>query len=420
MSRLNWRLMVPLLVISLVLSFCVTGAAERKVIKFMHSDTEKPERAQYYEDMAAIFEKANPTIDVQIIPSTWAAIQQNYLTAVAAGDPPDMMRTYAEQIPFYLNKGVMLDITKYFTLVWRNQFNPGILDIVTTPDKKIYSVPQVADAVPLNYHKEILAKYNLKVPTDKASYYEVMDVLKTKGYENPMQLHGSMSDDFFNLICLQFVARDGVKPVDLAYGKVPFNSKTIVDTLKQFKELYDKGYLARNFWSVGGTDGRMGYSQGKYVFKMGWFWDVYTHRDMGMPLENQGAASFPNLVGVKNIYRLVSVPGFFVTKTSKYPAECVKFLRFLSEEEAQKAASSKYFGGELGMPMVNKKLVYPSEYTQVYTVQFKNGTAYNIFGYDPQIADLWTANVSAIMLGQKTPEQFAGEWEALRLRLGPH
>ena len=160
--------------------------------------------------------------------------------------------------------------------------------------------------LPLNYHKEILAKYGLKVPTDKASYYAVMDALKAKGIENPMQLHGSMSDDFFNILSLQYATRDGVKPIDLAKGTVPFNSKTIVDALKLFKELYDKGYLARNFWSVGGTDGRMGYAQGKYALKMGFFWDVYTHKDMGMPYENQGVAPFPNLAGVKNPYRVAA------------------------------------------------------------------------------------------------------------------
>ena len=422
MKRLTCILLPLFVVISLLVTIGSVGAAERKVIKLLHCDTEKPERAQYYEDMAAQFEKANPDIDVQVIGVGFVDLQKNYLAAVAAGDAPDLFRTGADSIPFYLDKGILLDLTKYVTLAWKIQFNPGVVDTIAgaSPDGKIYLIPMYVDATPLNFHKEILAKYNLKVPTDKASYYAVMDALKSNGIENPMQLHGSMSDDFMNILTLQFAARDGVKPIELAKGTVAFNSKTIVDALKQFKEMYDKGYLARNFWSVGGTDGRMGYAQGKYALKMGFFWDVYTHKDMGMPFENQGVAPFPNLVGAKKIYRVATMSGTIVTKTTKYPKECTKFLRFMSDEYAQSMCANKYFGGSLGMPVVNKKVTYPSEYTKTYANELVNGTSFTIFSFAPQVYDAWSASIGPIMLGQKTVEQFANELEAVRVKIGPH
>ena len=422
--RLGRSVILLCLVLGLVLSLNLAGAADRKVVKFLHADTEKPERAQYYEDMAIEFEKANPGIDVQIIGVGFADIQKTYLAAVAAGDAPDILKSGTAEIPMFLDKGVMLDLTPYLTMTWKAQFNPGVLDTIASasPDgKKIYLLPQYVDAIPLNYHKEILAKYGLKVPTDKASYYAVMDALKAKGIENPMQLHGSMSDDFFNILCLQYATRDGVKPVDLSKGTVPFNSKTIVDALKLFKELYDKGYLARNFWSVGGTDGRMGYAQGKHALKMGFFWDVYTHKDMGMPFENQGVAPFPNLVGVKNPFRVAAIFGFFVTKTTKYPKESVKFVRYLTEERAQSlCATNKYFGGALGMPMANRKVAYPSPYTKVYAEELKNGTPFTMFSFAPQMWDTWSANIGGVMEGKKTVEQLVNDLEALRVKIGPH
>lgn len=423
---MNWlvRRLLPIFVaFCLVVTLGVVGAADRKVIKFLHADTEKPERAQYYEDMAAEFEKANKDIDVQVIGVGFADIQKNYLAAVAAGDAPDILKTGAGEIPFYLDKGIMLDLTPYINLAWKAQFSPGVLNAIASasPDgKKIYLLPQYVDSLPLNYHKEILAKYNLQVPTDKASYYAAMDALKAKGIDNPMQLHGSMSDDFFNVISLQFAARDGIIPIDLAKGKVPFNSKTIVDSLKQFKELYDLGYLARNFWSVGGTDGRMGYSQGKYAFKMGFFWDVYTHQEMGMPFENQGVAPFPNLSGAKTPYRVVGIFGFMVTKTTKYPKESAKFVRYLTEERAQSLCANKYFGGVLGMPMANRKVKYSSPYTKVYADEMKNGAAFNMFSFAPQIFDVWSASIGPVMEGKKTVEQLANELEAVRAKIGPH
>ena len=65
--RLGRSVILLCLVLGLVLSLNLVGAADRKVVKFLHADTEKPERAQYYEDMATEFEKANPDIDVQVI-----------------------------------------------------------------------------------------------------------------------------------------------------------------------------------------------------------------------------------------------------------------------------------------------------------------------------------------------------------------
>jgi len=419
MKRLTCILLPLFVLVSLIVTIGSVGAADRKVIKFMHPDTEKPERAQYYVDMAAAFEKANPDIDVQVTGVAFADLQKNYLTTLAAGDPYDICRAGNGDVPFYLSKGVLLDLTPYFTMSWRLQLNPGVIDAITAPDKNIYIAPQYIDALPLNYHKEILAKYGLQVPTDRKSYFAVMDALKSNGIENPMQLHGSMSDDFFNIISLQFTAKDGLNPYGLSSGTAPFNSKTIIEALKLYKEMYDKGYLARNFWSIGGTDGRMGYAQGKHAMKMGFFWDVYTHKDMGMPFENQGVAPFPNLVGGK-INRPVTVFGFFVTKTTKYPKECAKWLKFLSDEYAQTQCANKYFGGALGMPVVNRKVVYPSDYTKVYADQVKGGTPYNIFAFNPQVWDYWSANIGALMQGQKTVEQFADGLEALRAKLTAH
>ena len=72
------------------------------------------------------------------------------------------------------------------------------------------------------------------------------------------------------------------------------------------------------------------------------------------------------------------------------------------------------------MPVVNRKVVYPSDYTKVYADQVKGGTPYNIFAFNPQVWDYWSANIGALMQGQKTVEQFADGLEALRAKLTAH
>ena len=72
------------------------------------------------------------------------------------------------------------------------------------------------------------------------------------------------------------------------------------------------------------------------------------------------------------------------------------------------------------MPMANRKVAYPSDYTKVYADELKNGTPFNMFSFAPQVWDTWSAGIGAVMEGKKTVEQLADDLEALRVKIGPH
>jgi ABC-type glycerol-3-phosphate transport system substrate-binding protein len=282
----------------------------------------------------------------------------------------------------WLSKDAIIDLSGYLYAnngEWINTFREGVAEMIKYGDGKIYNIPYYIDSTPHCYHKEIFTKDNVQPAKTKKEFYALCEKFKSEGYI-PFQLHGSMGDDFLAALSLQFAAKYGIKPFDIVEGKVPFTDPWFKDALAVYKEMYVKGYLPKNFWTIGGTDGRMAYSQGKMVMKHGFFWDVDTHKDMGMPYDNQGVASLPNFTDKEgiNLYKQVAVFAFMVSSKCRNPETAVNFLKFLTNEENQDDMAYKYFGRyPNGMPVVNKN-VELSEYALKYIVDLAkgNGTVY--------------------------------------------
>ena len=408
--------------IALVLAFlalvAVAGAVAAPVtLTLLNSNTEKPERAEFFTRMAEKYHELHPNVIIEVTQTSFTDVQTNVLTAFNAGTPYDIFTAVSN---IWVQKGVVLNLAPYINGnggAWRNELYDSIVQAITQPDGSIYSMGLWQDTTPLLYHKEIFQKLNLKVPTNTQEFYAVCDALKAAGYV-PFQVHGSLSDDLLNVFAWQFAAKYSVKPYDVVQGKVPLTDPWFTDSLRLFKDLYDKGYLPQNFWTVSGTEGRTGYATAKMAMRFGFFWDVDTQKDMGMPYENQGVAAFPNMTGVAGlkVYKNLAVQGVMVAKATKYPDVAADFVHFMVNRDNQDDMAYKYFGRyPNGMTTVNKA-VKLSDYAKSYVNDLAQGTAtpYYIGDVSLKLGDVWMQQLALLMQGKATVEQVAAEMDKLR------
>jgi ABC-type glycerol-3-phosphate transport system substrate-binding protein len=229
-----------------------------------------------------------------------------------------------------------------------------------------------------------------------------------------------MSDDLLNVFAWQFAAKYKVSASDVVQGKVPFTAPWFTDALRLYKDMYDKGYLPPNYWSVSGTEGRTGYATSKMAMRFGFFWDVDTQKDMGMPYENQGVAPFPNVTGVAGlkVYKTFAVQGVMVAKATKYPDVAADFVQYMTNKANQDDMAYKYFGRyPNGMPTVNKS-VKLSDYAKQYANDLATGiaTPFYIGDVSLKFGDVWMQQLPLLMQGKATVEQVAAEMDKLRAR----
>jgi raffinose/stachyose/melibiose transport system substrate-binding protein len=406
------------LVVALLAVVAVAGVVAAPVmLTLINSNTEKPERAEFFTRMAEKYHEMHPNVTIDVTQTSFTDIDTNIRTALNGGSPYDIMTATSAN---YIKMGILLNLAPYINGgggAWKGELYDSIVQAVTQPDGSIYTMGLWLDGLPLLYHKEIFSKLNLKVPTNAQEFYAVCESLKAAGYI-PFQVHGSLSDDLLNVFAWQFAAKYNVKAYDVIQGKVPLTDPWFTDSLKLFKDLYDKGYLPPNFWSVSGTEGRTGYSTAKMAMRFGFFWDVDTQKDMGMPYENQGVAAFPNMTGVAGlkVNKTMAVQGLSVYKGTKFPEVAADFVRFLTSRDVQDDMAFKYFGRyPNGMPTVNKA-VKLSDYAKAYVNDIGSGVAtpYYIGDVSLKFGDVWGQQVPLLMQGKATVEQVAAEIEKLR------
>lgn len=400
-----------------------TSTKEKEIVlKFEHQNTEKPERAEFFDRMAENYTKLHPNIKIEITKSTFKDANNAILTALSANQPFDIFQPMAGpgDTKIWLEKDAILDLTSYLNAnngEWKNTLRSGVIESVTYGDGKIYNIPLYIDTTPLNYHKEIFDKDKVVPAKNKEEFFNLCEKFKAEGLI-AFQLHGSMMDDFLAAIALQFEAKYNINPFDVVQGKVAFTDPWFKDSLSIMKEMYVKGYLPKNFWTIGGTEGRMAYSTGKMPMKFGYYWDVDTHKDMGMPYENQAVASLPNFTGSDNIklYKQVGPSTYMVSKKCANPEAAVDFLKYMTNVENQDDMAYKYFGRyPNGMPVVNKD-VKLSDYAQKYLDDISSGigTTFSPTNVSLKYTEVITAQLPLFMEDKITLDQIAAEFDKLR------
>ena len=154
----------------------------------------------------AVWNQSHPDIQVNIsAPASGNDFPVRVLTAVRAGEGPDIAQAEYTQLPSYVSAGVLADVESERAEL-EAAFAPEVLETVTF-DGRIFGIPQDLGPSMLIYRKDVFAQYGLTPPTTWDEFRTLAAQVRTLP-GNPYLVNFSNVDaDQFMGLALQAGAR---------------------------------------------------------------------------------------------------------------------------------------------------------------------------------------------------------------------
>jgi putative aldouronate transport system substrate-binding protein len=206
-------------------------------------------------------EKTNIKVQWEVIPEN--AAQEKLNLVLSSGDYPDVIMGFgvspAQQL-IYGDQGVFLPLNDYIDKYGVEtkkmmQENPYIQDLISAPNGKIYSLPQVNQCYHCSMpqkmwiYKPWLDKLGLKMPTTTQEFYETLKAFKEKdpngnGKADEIPLAGAINNNIDEFLMNAFLYNDK-SHLYLNNGKVDvtFNKPEWKEGLTYLQKLYSEKLL---------------------------------------------------------------------------------------------------------------------------------------------------------------------------------
>lgn len=300
-----------------------------------------PAVSDVYRALAQQFERQNPgvRVNLQILPGTSGEQYNRYVTLFAAKDASvDVISIDVIWPAPMVAAGWLAPLDQWFGPDKREVFLPGAIR-ANTIGGKIYGVPWYTDAGLLYYRKDLLAKYNAKVP---ATWEEMIATAQriTDGEKNP-QLVGflfqgakieALADFFYEVLWSSggdVLDPNGKVIVDNAKGTAAMNF--ILDLVRKSR------VTPAGVATLATDDTRVAFQDGRAVFLRNWTYAYDLFQSSGSKVAGQvGIAPLPKGAAGRSASTLggwqLAISAFSRNKESAW-----KFIEFMTGRVAEKS-----------------------------------------------------------------------------------
>jgi multiple sugar transport system substrate-binding protein len=187
------------------------------------------------------FNAAHPDIQVKLTDAGGGETSSaKLITALRAGNAPDLALVENTSLPRMIVSGVPLDITEYVTDIQEN-FAPGSWE-QTTFDGHTFAIPQDVGPMALLYRQDIFEKYGIETPVTWQDYRDAAATLKE---QDPSLTMASLSTDgwgWYAPVAAQ--AGDDWWSVDGETWTVNIDGEKSREVMDFFQGMYDDGLIA--------------------------------------------------------------------------------------------------------------------------------------------------------------------------------
>ena len=241
------KFLIMLLTALMVLSFtgCNKPQKEEKAseIVFWHTLTDHDEQMvrEIVDAFNAEYEgKYHVTQETQPLDGFSGKVYE----AVTNGVGPNLVWLYPNTAQDYIDAGLSLDYSKYFSDAdYKNRVSAGVYAASTEyADGGLHAVIATITGSIMFYNKELLEKYNLEIPTTwdelLAACKTVVDGEKAEG--NDIMGFGPDSVDVVGIVVLEQL---GLKYIDGNHTAADWTNEKFANWLKWWKEAEDAGYF---------------------------------------------------------------------------------------------------------------------------------------------------------------------------------
>ena len=277
------------------------------------------------------FEQENPGIKVVAVDFPYAQLEQKFIAAAAAGNPPALLRSDIAWVPSFAAEGLLLDMSKQ---KWARPILkaalPGPLS-TNAFQGNYYGIPDDTNTQVLFWNKADFAAANLPgPPTTIAQLWSDIQALTNKS-KSQFGL-GVDGTDIWNVA--PYIWSDGGSftnnSITTASGYM--NGNATEAAIQQLVNLDKAGDIGSDF--VGGSgavSGETGFPKGEYAMYIDGAWAVPTYRNE--KFSAYGTALFP--AGPGGSVSTVGGEDLVIARDTPNLADSVKLAQFLAGPFAQ-------------------------------------------------------------------------------------
>src|SRR5580693_3128648 len=281
------------------------------------------------------FEKANPGIKVQSIYYNDNVIEQKFLAAAAAGDPPDIMRADIADVPALANQGTLTDLgtaMSDYKVITANAL-PGPL--ATNEWKgQYYGLPLDTNTQALYWNKALFAAAGLSGPPTTLSQL-FSDAAKLTNKSKGIYGLGVDGTDIWNVAPYIWSSDGSFTNADFTTASGYMDSPATEAAVQTLVNLRKTGDIGTDFLGgTGAVSGEEGFPKGQYAMYIDGPWAVSTYAAL-KPVPDYAIAQFP--AGSAGSFSTVGGEDLVISAGGHNLSASEKFAQFLDSSFAQLA-----------------------------------------------------------------------------------
>jgi len=293
------------------------------------------------------YQKRYPYIKINYILKDETIYHDEILKAFSNNQAPDIFIINGSHLPYYENKISPLNLKddKDLNLFDLDKTYPNIVKSALIKDDYLFGIPLYIDSLALYYNQDIFNYYNIALPP--ATWEEILNLvsrlrrINTQGQITRAAIAlGSSSNvhwnfDIISALMMQYgsnIVNTDKKQTTFNY-EIEYKNKRILpgeETLKFYTQFTDP--RSRYYtWNDNFTDSVTAFSKGETVMMIGYS-QAQKIIEKYNPNLNYSIASLPQFTDSPSKTNYGDTINLVVSENSKYPEECWKFLKFLSQK----------------------------------------------------------------------------------------
>jgi len=285
--------------------------------------------------MTEAFQKANPSVKVNLEFVPYEALRDKTIAAQASGGY-DVVLYDVIWPAEYAENGFLLDVSSRINPSEKGKIFSGAWSTVQYKGK-YYGLPWILDTKYLFYNTDMLQKAGIKAPP--RSFQELMaqaEILKSKGLvQYPIVSSWSQAEALV-ADYTTYLAAFGGKFLD-AQGKPAFQGGGGLRALEWMTDSLKQGLMNPNSKEYLEEDVRRVFSSGQAAFALNWTYMYGLTQD---PKESKvvgkvGVVPAPGASGGARLSAVNGSMGLGITQGSQHPAEAWKFIQYLTSQPVQ-------------------------------------------------------------------------------------
>ena len=353
------------LVLSLLLMaslFAAASAEEPVTIEFF---CVKEEVQGIFQEIIADFEAENPDIHIDM---TYAADGETVLlTRISSDETPDTMSLYPAEITYrrLLDEGYLVPMTGQPFL---ENVEQSMLDLAEYNGEQI-SLPYTLSMYGIHYNVDIFEELGIEVPTTLDELYAACEKIQAAGYTPFAIPLGNNAAQMSERVISAFDGKSYEDFQKVADGEMDIHDvKSLTECAKFFLAI--KPYSYGDALGMDNDSAHAEFINKNVAMRLQGSWYLSTVKEAD-PNFHVGLFGIPS-----PIYNDVIIPvnidtGFSVSTTTEHPAECMRWIEYLSRTDV----AQKYYSVDGNINMIKGVVYDRDEYMDVYKLVTEGKTS---------------------------------------------